>query len=425
MLGGAVDQPEPRHVPVEGRERDVGGERLRQRESQLTAVLGQVRDPLAHRLPRRADHHRPAVELHAADLRRRDPEERERDVGPPGADQAGEAQHLAPVDLEAHAGEDAVPPDPGDAEGQLAPRMFGSCKELRHLPADHVLDRPLGGDLGPGSGGDEPAVAQHGHAVGDLEHLVEPVADEQHGHAARGEVANLPEELGHLVGREGRGGLVHDEHAHVQGHGLGDLDGLLGRHGQTAGQAAHIEVDVEPGEDGLGLAVHPAPADHDPSVPVAHEDVLGDIEVGIDRRLLVDGGDPVPLRVGRAAQRDLLAVDEDRPLVRRVDPGHDLDERRLAGPVLAHQRMDLARVEGQGDASERLGGVEPLGDVDHLQHRDAIGKTTQCSISVFRPPVLERERTTAHVRACNISHLMTQVQGRSPAWPCRPARPPP
>src|SRR4029450_6510710 len=69
----------------------------------------------------------------------------------------------------------------------------------------------------------------------------------------------------------------------------------------------------QPGEDGLGLAVHSAPADHDPSVPVAHEDVLGDIEVGIDRRLLVDGGDPVPLRVGRAAQRDLLPVDEDRP----------------------------------------------------------------------------------------------------------------
>jgi hypothetical protein len=93
----------------------------------------------------------------------------------------------------------------------------------------------------------------------------------------------------------------------------------------------------------------------------------------------------MPLRVGRAAQRDLLALDGDRPLVRRVDPGHDLDERRLAGPVLTHQRMDLARVEGQGDALERLGGVEPLGDADHLQDRDAIGQTTHYSISVFRP----------------------------------------
>ena len=40
MLGGAVDQPEPRHVPVEGGQRDVRGDRLGQGEAQLTAVLG-------------------------------------------------------------------------------------------------------------------------------------------------------------------------------------------------------------------------------------------------------------------------------------------------------------------------------------------------------------------------------------------------
>jgi hypothetical protein len=158
-------------------------------------------------------------------------------------------------------------------------------------------------------------------------------------------------------------------------------------------------VDVEAGEDGLGLAEHPAPPDHGPLVPVAHEDVLGDVEVGIDRRLLVDGGDAVPLGVGRAAQGDLLAVDDDRSLVRRVDSRHDLDEGRLAGPVLTHQRVDLARVEGQRDAPERLGGVEPLGDADHLQHRDTIGTAAQCSISVFRPPVSERQRSSHRSRS--------------------------
>jgi hypothetical protein len=53
--------------------------------------------------------------------------------------------------------------------------------------------------------------------------------------------------------------------------------------------------------------------------------------------------------------------------------------------------MDLARVQGQGDTPEGLIGVEPLGDADRLQHRYAIGNATQFSISVFRPPVLERE----------------------------------
>ena len=50
----------------------------------------------------------------------------------------------------------------------------------------------------------------------------------------------------------------------------------------------------------------------------AHQDVFGDVEVGEEARLLVDGGDAVFLRLARAGEADRLSVEEAaRP--RRVD----------------------------------------------------------------------------------------------------------
>ena len=48
--------------------------------------------------------------------------------------------------------------------------------------------------------------------------------------------------------------------------------------------------------------------------------------------------------------------------VRLVDAGQDLDERALAGAVLADQRVDLTGPELERDVVERLGRAEPLRD---------------------------------------------------------------
>ena len=93
------------------------------------------------------------------------------------------------------------------------------------------------------------------------------------------------------------------------------------------------------------------------------EHVLRHGEVGEQRRLLVDDGDAGRPGRGRAVQRDLPAGHVERPAVRLVHPGEDLDERRLARAVLADQRVHLAgaqldRAVDQGaDRAERLGGV--------------------------------------------------------------------
>ena len=84
------------------------------------------------------------------------------------------------------------------------------------------------GDLGGRLGRDVLAVAEHGDPVAELEHLVEAMADEQHGHARRREPSHLPEQPLHLMRRQRRGRFVHDEDPDVARHRLGDLDRLLG-----------------------------------------------------------------------------------------------------------------------------------------------------------------------------------------------------
>ena len=75
---------------------------------------------------------------------------------------------------------------------------------------------------------------------------------------------------------------------------------------------------------------------------VAEEDVLGDGQLGEEQQLLVDRGDAAVARLARGDRLELGVADADRAAVGRVDAGDDLDQRRLAGAVLAEQRMHLA-----------------------------------------------------------------------------------
>ena len=84
---------------------------------------------------------------------------------------------------------------------------------------------------------------------------------------------------------------------------------------------------------------------------IAHGDVLGDVEMREELRVLVDGGEPGPARLDRRMKAHLLAAEEDLAPVGADDPGDDLDQRRLAGAVLADQRMDPA----PGDLERHIG----------------------------------------------------------------------
>src|SRR5580704_19742113 len=77
----------------------------------------------------------------------------------------------------------------------------------------------------------------------------------------------------------------------------------------------------------------------------ANPDVLGDRHVIHQVEFLMDHGDAVLQRVERRCQLDLLPLQFEGAGIGRVNPGDNLHQRRLAGAVLAHERMDVTALQ--------------------------------------------------------------------------------
>ena len=76
-----------------------------------------------------------------------------------------------------------------------------------------------------------------------------------------------------------------------------------------------------------------------------------------------------PAPPDRACRDDFFAAELDRTGIAFVDPGKDLDQRRLAGPVLTQQGQNLARPDVDADVIDSGDATECLDDVDHRQDR--------------------------------------------------------
>jgi hypothetical protein len=291
------------------------------------------------------------------------------------ADEPGQAEDLPGPDGEGHPVEAAGQPEVLDLQqrgdrrvGQLAARR----EDVLDGAAGHQRDHLAGGGAGRRQpGGDGAAVLEHGDPVADLTDLLQPVGDVDDGDAAGGEVADDGEEVVDLLAVQDRGGLVHDDQPGVLGQRAGHADHLLRRGRQRPDLGGGPDLGVpEPGEQRGGGAVGLGRAG-DPQVGAlaAEEDVVGDGEPGDQVQLLVDGRDAQ--RHGRlgVAEGDRGAVPGDLALVGLVRAGQDLDQRRLAGAVLAEQAVHLTGADVEVHAVEGADARELLDDAVHRQQR--------------------------------------------------------
>ena len=130
----------------------------------------------------------------------------------------------------AHGGQAAVVAgrEAAHLEQRLARRVLGLLDAQQHVAADHQpRQRALGGALGR-HGVDLLAAPQHRHAVGDVEHLVELVRDEDDRRALGRQRAQDAEQVLRLLRGEHRGRLVEHEHLRAAEQRAQDLHALLG-----------------------------------------------------------------------------------------------------------------------------------------------------------------------------------------------------
>ncbi len=111
-----------------------------------------------------------------------------------------------------------------------------------------------------------------------------------------------------LAAGDRRGRLVHDEHARIERQRPGDLDRLALGDGEHLDRQADIDLACGGrSSSSRALPVIAAQSTLPPPLRLAaDEDVLGHREVGKERRMLVDDGDAVTLRVGGAEERYLV-----------------------------------------------------------------------------------------------------------------------
>ena len=81
----------------------------------------------------------------------------------------------------------------------------------------------------------------------------------------------------------------------------------------------------------------------------------------------MDHRDAVAQRVERRGELDLLALQPEGAGIGRVDAGDDFHQRRLAGAVLAHQRVDMAALQAERHVVEREHAGKGFADVGDFE----------------------------------------------------------
>jgi len=238
------------------------------------------------------------------------------------------------------------------------------------LAAHHAPGHLGGREVGDGERTDLVAVAQDRDAVGDRHDLVELVRHVEDRDAVGRQAPDQVEEHLGLAPGEDVGRLVHAQDADLARHRLGDLDHLRLRHRQVAYPPGDRDLGAQGGEQLGGGAAGGRAVDQAEAVRLAaEEDVLLDREVGHQVELLVDEDDPCRLGGVGVGELDRAPFQCDLARARAVVAGEQLHQRRLAGAVLAHQRVDLPGAHVDVDGVEDLDGSEGLAEADAVEDR--------------------------------------------------------
>ena len=163
------------------------------------------------------------------------------------------------------------------------------------------------------------------------------------------------QDLAHLLHAQRRGGLVENEKLPASPvDGPPDGDRLALPTGEIRHGPLRIgNVDAQPIQRGGGLGVHPArvgdrePPELQQQGFVAEKHVRRHVERVGEGQVLVEDLDAERAGVLRRADRHFPSTQSDRAAVRRLHTGDGLDQRGLAGSVVADERNRLALHNGQ------------------------------------------------------------------------------
>jgi hypothetical protein len=145
------------------------------------------------------------------------------------------------------------------------------------------------------------------------------------------------------------------------------------------------------GEDVVGLRVELVFVEEQAEASArfaANEHILGDAQMIHQLEFLMNDADAHVLRLARARELDWLAVTEEFARIPRVHAGEDFHQGRLAGAILAHQRVDFTRHKFELDFVKRPHAGKALAEPFDRNER---GHGAALMTMPRRPPASSRE----------------------------------
>ncbi len=239
---------------------------------------------------------------------------------------------------------------------------LATAPHLAKLFAQHLCDQIELADLADRLLIDGLTITHDRHTVADTVEFVEAMADEDHRDTAGLQLANDIEEHRDLALIERGGRLVHNHQLTFERDRPRDRGHLLRCDVETQQRLRHVDRDAQARKQLGRLRMHAAPIDQPPAARLPpHEDVLGDRAKGNEVDFLINRANAGGLRLLRRVEVDIAPSEADSPTITTIGAGEDLDQRRLAGAVLADERMNFAggdaqpRIRQGSDAGKRFG----------------------------------------------------------------------
>ena len=200
---------------------------------------------------------------------------------------------ISPEWIVAVDGADRLDHDRSQGEPRRAVAIGRAAEDLRRLAPDDQQDRLVRRGLRHLPLPRDAPVAQHDHAIGDLEHFVETVRDVDHRDAARAQPAQRREQPRHLIGGQACGRLVEDKDFGLGRERAGDRHQRLFGAAQILDARVGIDVGAERLQRDRGAAARRGPIDHAEAARKAerHADVLGHRHPVDQAEVLMDEGD--------------------------------------------------------------------------------------------------------------------------------------
>ena len=299
----------------------------------------------------------------------------------PVAGHARDADDLARAHREIETGDGfaalvVLDDETGDFEHLVvARRRDARGRGAHHRVADHHRRHFARRHLAHLAAADLAAAPQHADVVAEGLHFAELVGDHQRRDvAAMRHVLEQAEDLVGLARRQHGGRLVEDEEALVEIEQLEDFQLLLFARRQRGDRPVERRAERHTFEKRLQSLALALPVDDGRRIGAADDEILRAGQRRHQREMLIDHADAERLRVARIAHRDLAPVERERALVRRIEAHDAFDQRRLARPVLAQQRVERASRRLERDIVQRREGAETLGHAEGFERGPARGR---------------------------------------------------